>query len=195
MILIEAISQFIGEHVTEIIAGCALGLTIYQAYLSRRHNRLSVRPHLTVFTHRDKRPGQAVLVYRLLNNGVGPAFIKSFQIFLDGQLVADLDKALAAVLLGRQYNHSITRLGDDYAMVAGEAKDILALVLPLADGESLEEVEAELNRFDLAVEYESAYKESRTLDTRTSEQGANNPLNPTPESDAALRGEFTGGAG
>ena len=94
------------------------------------------------------------------------------------KLPSDPDKALAEVLLGRQYNHSMMRLGDDYAMVAGEAKDILILVLPLADNESVEQVEAELDRFDLVVEYESAYKEHRTLDTRTIKQGANNPLNP-----------------
>lgn len=191
----QSIYNFIGQYAAEIIAGCALGLTVYQAYLSRRHSRLSVRPHLTQFIHRDKKPGQAMLMYRLLNNGVGPAFIKSFQILLDGQLVVDPDRALASVLSGRRYNHSITQLGDDYAMIAGEARDILILVLPLAEGEALEQVEAELNRFDLVVEYESAYEESRTLDTRTDNQGANIPISSTPESCAALHSKCSGGAG
>ena len=43
--------KFLGEHSAEIIAICALGLTFYQAYLSRKHNRLSLKPHLTRFIH------------------------------------------------------------------------------------------------------------------------------------------------
>jgi len=85
---------------------------------------------------------------------------------LDGQLVTDLDKALGEALSGLQYNHSITRLGDEYAMVAGEAKDILVLALPRSNGEAFVQIDATLSRFDLVVEYESAYKESRVLDTR-----------------------------
>lgn len=95
--MIDISFQFLGKCVTEIVAICALGLTLYQAYLFRQHNRLTVRPHLVSFSCRNKRPGQRVLVYSLLNNGVGPAFIKSFRILLDGQLVTDLDKILAEV--------------------------------------------------------------------------------------------------
>lgn len=177
--MIQSFWDFDGKHVGELIAVCALGLTVYQAYLARSHNKLSVRPHLTQFTHRDKRPSQGVLVYRILNNGVGPAFIKSFEIFLDGQLVTDPDQALATVLPARQYNHSVTRLGNDYAMAAGEAKDILILALPLGEGDTLKQIEEKLNRFDLVIEYESAYKEPGRLDTRTEKQSANKALKPT----------------
>ncbi|MBL4713617.1 MAG: hypothetical protein JKY64_03695 [Alcanivorax sp.] len=164
--MIDMSFLFLGKYVAEIVAVCALGLTLYQAYLLRQHNRLTVRPHLVSFSRRNKTPGQRVLVYSLLNNGVGPAFIKSFRILLDGQLVTDLDKALGEALSGLQYNHSITRLGDEYAMVAGEAKDILVLALPRSNGEAFVQIDATLSRFDLVVEYESAYKESRVLDTR-----------------------------
>ena len=168
--MVDIIVWFIDEHLAEVIAGCALTLTFYQAYLFRQHNRLSVRPHLASFSRRDKRPGKGTLAYSLLNNGVGPAFIKSFQILLDGRLVNDPDKALAEVLPGLRYDHSITRLGDEYVMVAGEARDILILALPVSDGETLEKINSNLERFDLVVEYESAYKESRTLDTRLKKQ-------------------------
>lgn len=164
--LIHSIFGFFGENAAEIIAVCALGLTVFQAHIARTHNKLSVRPHVTHFTFRDKKPGQGILAFRLLNNGVGPAFIKSFQFFLDGELVTDPDKALFAVLHNRNYNYSITTLGEDYAMPAGDSKDILIIVFPLKQIDCFEIIEKELNRFDLVIEYESTYKESARLDTR-----------------------------
>lgn len=164
--MIQSFINFLGQNAAEIIAACALSLTIYQAIIARHHNILSVRPHLTTFTHRDKKPGRGFLAFRLLNNGIGPAFIKSFQILLDGRPVDDADQALATVLQGRQYNHTITTLGSDYAMTAGEEKDILVLDLPLAQGETLEQVEAMIDRFDLVIEYVSAYNKPGKLDTR-----------------------------
>lgn len=179
----DFILDFLGQYAGEVIAACALGLTIYHAMIARRHNILSVRPHLTQFTHREKRPGRGVLAFRLMNNGVGPAFIKSFQLLLDGKPVSDVDQALVTVLPGRQYSHTVTMLGNDYAMPAGEVCDLLVLVLPLASGETLEPIEEQLNRFDLVVEYVCAYEKPRTLDTR--EEGSNKAPKPMQQSRAA----------
>ncbi|OOE63666.1 hypothetical protein BZG19_16010 [Salinivibrio kushneri] len=102
-----------------------------------------------------------------MNNGVGPAFINSFEILLDGKRVQNLDGALQKALGQRQSNSTVATLGDDYAMPAGEKREILILAISLSDGEDLSGIEETLKRFDLIVEYQSVYGERAKLDTRT----------------------------
>lgn len=66
-----------------VIALCALGVSLYQAYLSRLHNRLSVMPHLAL--HVEQSPGQYKI--QLRNDGIGPAIITSASIMNRGKLV------------------------------------------------------------------------------------------------------------
>ena len=65
------------------IALMALAVTIWQGYLTRTHNRVSLRPHLT-FQHKlsDSDPRFQLDIQ---NNGVGPAEITKFQVLLDGK--------------------------------------------------------------------------------------------------------------
>lgn len=162
----ESVWTFLGRYPTEVIAACALGLTLYQAVISRWHNMLSVRPHLTAFTNRHRAANGGILAYRLMNNGLGPAFIRSFQVFLDGKPVADPEGALRDALGELSYNHTITTLGDDYAMPAGEVRDLLVVTFPLREGETLQTVAQKLDRLDLIVQYASAYRKKGVLDTR-----------------------------
>lgn len=167
--LIEASIGTIGTITTAVIGICALGLTIYQAALARKHNRLSVRPHLTRFTNLGTQPGKGVLSVDLINKGIGPAFISAFEVYLDDKPITDVKEAVNKMLSARQYHQQITLLTDDYALSAGESKSLLKLVVALQDGDSLDEIEKELSRLDLRVDYESAYKESYQLDTREGE--------------------------
>lgn len=67
-----------------MVAAFALFATLWQSYVTRRHNRLSVAPYLrfdVYWTHTDiKEAG----IY-LANKGVGPAIIRSFSVSLDGE--------------------------------------------------------------------------------------------------------------
>jgi hypothetical protein len=164
--LIEASIGTIGTFTTAVIGICALGLTIYQAVLARKHNRLSVRPHLTRFTNLSTQPGKGVLSVDLINKGIGPAFISAFEVYLDGNPITDVKETVNKMLSTRQYHQQITLLTDDYALSAGESKSLLTIAVVLNDGESLDQIENELGRLDLRVDYESAYKESYRLDTR-----------------------------
>lgn len=166
ILMVGFIWDFLGRYAAEVIAACALFFTAYEAITARRHNVRSVTPHLTTFTHRNKSPGQGILAVRLMNNGVGPAFIRSFKVLLDGKQVTDLDAALEEVLKGRSYDHTITTLGNDYAMSAGEVRDLLVVRLPLREGEGLEDVEKQLTRFDLVIDYASIYRKMKPIDTR-----------------------------
>ena len=68
----------IGALVTAVVA---LAATIWQAAITRQHNKLSVRPVLTL--HRREIDG----LIELKNNGFGPAIIQSYEIYKDGELV------------------------------------------------------------------------------------------------------------
>lgn len=63
-----------------VIALSAMGVAIWQGYLSRKHNILSVRPRLQV--HLDTRNG---IVLTLQNQGLGPAIVKGFSITYGGK--------------------------------------------------------------------------------------------------------------
>lgn len=69
------------------VAVLALGVSVWQGVQARKHNRSSVRPHLTYYTYfHTLKPYAGV---ELSNNGIGPAVIDSFTLFVDGEPVTD----------------------------------------------------------------------------------------------------------
>lgn len=66
-----------------IIAIVALGISIWQGFEQRQHNRLSVKPLLNfeVIAHNQTKS------IMLSNDGLGPAIIKGFYINLDGDII------------------------------------------------------------------------------------------------------------
>ena len=120
--------KFLGEYGAEIIALCALGFTIYQAFVQRAHNILSVQPHLTSFSHEHVENGVGKLHLQLMNNGLGPAYIKSFSIFMD-EKPCDYDAAIEHVTKGENCKWFRSKLGTDYAMRPGEIKDLFVVCL------------------------------------------------------------------
>ncbi|MCA0132603.1 hypothetical protein [Winogradskyella alexanderae] len=72
---------------TVIIAICAIFLTIYQIYATRKHNRLGIRPLLKIgWTTDEKIDG-----IWLKNVGLGPAIITAFSIKHDGKIITTKD--------------------------------------------------------------------------------------------------------
>jgi hypothetical protein len=67
-----------------LIAFSSLGVSIWQGFLTRKHNRLSVKPSLRVDrkTALNERPGVI-----LTNKGIETAVIKEITVYLDGNLV------------------------------------------------------------------------------------------------------------
>lgn len=157
--------EWIGRHAAEIIALCAMGFTAYQVIVQRKHNILSVKPHITTFKNRNRNQNSAQLQIVIMNNGLGPAFINKFQIYLAGQ-PHEAKAAVASVLKGLQVNTSITTLGDDYAMPAGETRNLLSVSFPCKSEEELEAVAEKLNILDLELHYSSAYGKKFVYDSR-----------------------------
>jgi hypothetical protein len=63
-----------------VIAVCALGISIWQGYIARQHNKLSVVPILHVDL--DTTEGKDIEIVSV-NNGVGPAIITHFTVYCD----------------------------------------------------------------------------------------------------------------
>ena len=86
-----------------IVALSALGVAIWQAWLMRQHQILSVKPHLEVSLSACVEGKNAFLIY-FLNAGVGPAFIKSVHVkYMETSLLIQTEsdmKKLICLLAG-----------------------------------------------------------------------------------------------
>lgn len=157
--------EWFGKYTAEIIALCALAFTAYQIIVQRRHNVLSVKPHITTFTNRNKNKNIAQLQVQIMNNGLGPAFIDKFQVYLSGQ-ACEPKAAINSILKGMRVNTTITSLSDQYAMSSGEVRNLLAVIFPCSTDEDMEKMEQKLDKLDLEIQYSSAYGEKFVYDSR-----------------------------
>lgn len=138
----------------------AFGVAIWQGYVTRRHNRLSVKPML----HFDIGMTETRLVLMLKNTGVGPAVIERFRVEINGeeigqnpdQIVINLiDELEAAHLTGTMYFPGIGQ-----AMAVGDAYKVIKLRNSEKDEELFEVIKYAVN---VTVEYKSIYGEQFTV--------------------------------
>lgn len=151
-----------------IIALCALGLTIWQAKIARRHNKLSVMPHLTTWSQRDVANNRYSA--ELLNNGIGPALIEGFHIYVDGQLISGeglepIEKALKILFPQYQYASSQSFVAKGYAMAEKEERNLVTIVFQGDKVPTPAEVEHASKRARLIITYKSVYGDEFTLDS------------------------------
>lgn len=143
-------------------------LTIWQAIAQRRHNKLSVKPYLTTWSHRDK---NGLLKIDVLNNGIGPALIKVFKVYVDSHLIEGkhLDIIRSAVkILFANYNHEITYnsfLAEGYMMSAKEGRCLVAINFVGPEYPTDEEINHAEKRVKIYIEYESIYNEKDSYDS------------------------------
>lgn len=160
----EAIAGFSSA----VIALCALGLTIWQAEIARRHNRLSVTPHLTTWAHSEQATGRHSI--EILNNGIGPALIKSFSVEVDGQPIGGegsepIEKALEILFPQYGYVSYQSYMARGYMMSPKEARSLVTIQFLGASLPREEEVNHVLKRARLLIDYESIYGDKYLLDT------------------------------
>jgi hypothetical protein len=148
-----------------VIASCALIATIWQGATARKHNRLSVRPHLDWIA--DRTIGKRVRL-SLTNAGLGPCIIDDFVIAFEGTVYRagsleggpDLSTLIADSING-YIECWMPGLGTP--IQAGASVDLFRF--PASDA-SLQVharcVEA-LNKIGLLINYRSIYGERMTL--------------------------------
>lgn len=166
-----------------VIALCALVLTVWQAKITRLHNRLSVTPHLTTWSQRDVANNRYST--ELLNNGIGPALIENFCIHVDGQLIAGegtepIENALKILFPQYQYNSWQSFVAKGYMMAEKEARNLITIVFLGEKMPTPAEVELATKRTRLLITYKSIYGDDFTLDSTASK--ANPALQGTPTS-------------
>jgi hypothetical protein len=73
-----------------IISVGALIISFWQGYLTRKHNKLSVKPHLVFWANYFADSGETGVFIK--NYGIGPAVIKKISIFIDGEIFIENDQ-------------------------------------------------------------------------------------------------------
>lgn len=144
-----------------VISVFALVVTLWQAYVMRRHNKLSVRPLLVTAEQEKTNGNTGYFLFELENCGVGPAIIKNF-ILLDG------DKEIARNNR-KAYNDFLTKIIKDNAKTSNLTISSLAPggALPAGAKHLLLEVTYDIknsntsftHQLNLTVEYQSIYED------------------------------------
>lgn len=133
---------------TLITAVCALMVTVWQGVVTRKHNRLTVKPVLTLY----RREIDGLIYVR--NNGTGPAFIVDCQVFSrDQPLTEELLRTLLPCVL------DTATLLPGAAIAPGETVELFKSET-LLDSSHVEPLET----LRFRVVYESVYGERRILE-------------------------------
>jgi len=151
---------------TVFIAVMAVFFTYWQIKILKKHNRLSVKPHLNI--HYRSESDDTGQCFELENNGIGPAIIKTYKIFVSGTLYetktnADVIKVYESLGI-RQEFCNLNRLEKDDAQKAGYAKPLINIPEKYRNSE-----EANANfrngifKIGFEIKYESMYGEEFTL--------------------------------
>lgn len=158
--------SFLSEYGSEVIALCALFLTIWQLSVQRSHNKVSVKPHLFVFRDKDRFNNEGKITVYLINNGLGPAYINDFKVYLDGVEEADAQFAVEAVFGKRDDGLQYMTLGNDLAIAHGQRVSLISVRFPVESWNDIETMESYLDRLQIVVKYSSSYQSEFILDTR-----------------------------
>ncbi len=168
---------FFGKYGTLVVAALAFMVSVYNASATRRHNRLSVQPRLTAFTDSDEehtQPGIFTYAVELKNRGLGPAFIRKFEVLVNGiphepmshdefqgLVCSNIAAQLAPSPFARYF--AVQRPG----FVMG--KDEVQILIKIAFHHFPSDLKEQLKKFHLRITFESAYGVIDCYDTRRHE--------------------------
>ncbi|MDP3148584.1 MAG: hypothetical protein Q8N83_05585 [Ignavibacteria bacterium] len=155
-----------------IIALSAVATTIWQGILTRRHNRLSVKPILRI----DRRTivGEKVSIL-LINSGVGPAIICCVKFFVDGIVIESNSNIMGAGNLAliktmqdaRKYR--IFEIFPQESFAAGEQQALFESIDEIKNEIVMKEIKQSFDRISIEIEYESIYKEKFIMNSPISQ--------------------------
>lgn len=165
----EGFIESLKNNPSLVISICALLLTMYQAWATRKHNRLSVQPRLSTQIERDVTEERVIRVIATLSNsGLGPAIIKSFEILVNDKPYLINEQSEIESLVTRNVSGHIVELRTGFFRKNHTfSKDATTELLNLKISNATESTLEEIKMFHLRVNYESAYGESFLYDSRT----------------------------
>lgn len=153
-----------------VLSICAIFLTVYQAVLTRRHNRLSVRPHLVWDIAKIWNKSSVEARFSLHNKGIGPAIIKDRYFLLDERRfdgdVSDEVHSLAHSLIGTSFSFHLHRHGlpgIGTALTAGSEFLVAHVVFAGTNLPNEKQLNEIMERAQFKAAYESLYQEAFEL--------------------------------
>jgi len=147
-----------------IISLIALGATFWQARISRKHNVLSVQPHLISGSNLNQRSDK--IEYTLANCGLGPAKITYFAAVIDDEIydfsfishdqeVRQMFERIGLDLTGKKW--SLKTHDKNSAILPGSEEVILGFYDCLEDEASYQVMKSILPRLGFVVKYKCMY--------------------------------------
>jgi len=162
------------SDIAVLAASTAAIFTTYQALLLRKHNRLSIKPHLTTWTYDDDSNQNYKIYFVLANNGLGPAIIKDFIVFFDGHKIGDnYDQSSLKSQVDEKakqkegiLRNTISTLGRNSAFPIGKQEVLFSITTPMHMGFDKSEFQEFIDRFDVDITYTSVYGEKYSISTK-----------------------------
>lgn len=153
------------------IALCALGVSVWTGWLTRRHNRLSVRPHL-ILTYNWVSPNPFAIT--LANEGTGPAWVKSRELRVDGTSIHSMTivgwEAAMRQLGLKNIQFDCHSLGIDDAVAVGATRTLLNIPKAHEIPGGREKIFEAFRRLEIRIQYSSIYGEKYNVLPLTDEQ-------------------------
>lgn len=148
------------------IAMLAFGATIWQGWIARRHNHLSVRPLLVWHVARNNSPEFAEITFSLKNKGIGPAIIFDRYFTIRGErfhpigLQTDEVQELVQTTLARKFEYTLHQFGlpgKEAAVLPQEEIVVARIAFHRIRPDVLSEVAKSIDYIDFCADYKSLY--------------------------------------
>ncbi len=145
-----------------LIALLALFTTLYQSHLMRKHNRLSVKPHIAIHSEEDDN----IFTITIKNDGLGPATIESLNFYRNNALVPGTgEKLIIAAFEGLERCNltSLEAINTPFVLPVSHTIEMVKLEFDI----TLDSMEDYLNEnLHLKIEYRSIYDETFHFDSK-----------------------------
>ncbi len=146
-----------------VISVVALGCSTYAILLNRKHQRLSVVPHLEWHTDRTRAKEGTTFTFTLKNTGMGPAIILDRWFSLDGKrygtnLADPLPELPGCVFGGNQRRFEAQRFARGAVFYGGRHISHRRLVCPAVSARPDAAISKLLERVDFAARYQSLHR-------------------------------------
>ncbi|MFH2108157.1 MAG: hypothetical protein ABII93_05750 [Chrysiogenia bacterium] len=157
--MFEIIINFINNNAGLLVAVLALFVSVYESIRGRRHDRLSMKPYLHFL--KKRKSSKAGGLY-LVNNGIGPAILTKFEIYLDNQLIKKVADRNPWSIICDKSNFDFEKvnfchLETPYWMPAKEEYALFALKFPVKIENDESDFLLILERVQVKIKYQSCY--------------------------------------
>jgi hypothetical protein len=146
-----------------VIALAALAVAVWEGVATRRHNRLSVAPRLSIRHHLRGSQGRFGLTAS--NDGPGPALVTQCLLEIDGSSVEERgdngwESAITALGL-RELNFGYTTIAPHGVIRSGETVWLLSTPKTEEAEQHIKEITDAFGHLDVSISYESVYRDKK----------------------------------